>query len=68
MESKMDKGVGLGTVIVGNIITALVVLKLVGKIDWSWWVIFSPLWIAFASTVLIVFIFLCISNYKNKRF
>ena len=64
----MDKGVGLGTVIVGNIITALVVLKLVGKIDWSWWVIFSPLWIAFASTVLIVFIFLCISNYKNKRF
>jgi hypothetical protein len=31
-----------------------VIAKLWGKIDWSWWWIFSPLWISLIVGILIV--------------
>ena len=31
-----------------------VILKLTGSIAWSWWWVFSPLWIAIAIVILIV--------------
>lgn len=33
-----------------------IVLKLVGVITWSWWWVFSPLWISFLATVVIIII------------
>ena len=29
-----------------------IALKLTGHIDWSWWLVLSPLWVAFIFTVL----------------
>jgi membrane protein YdbS with pleckstrin-like domain len=37
-----------------------VVLKLVGTIDWSWWWIFSPLWISAAFGAFIFFVFIVV--------
>lgn len=33
-----------------------IVLKLIGKISWSWWWVLSPLWI-FVAILLLVFLF-----------
>lgn len=36
--------------------TVFIVLKLIGKIPWSWWWVLSPLWI-FAAIALLFFLF-----------
>jgi len=41
-----------------------VTLKLIGKIDWSWWWILSPIWIFLA---LFIIIFLLILSYGIIR-
>lgn len=42
-----------------------IVLKLIGKISWSWWWVLSPLWI-FAAIALLVFLFdIIIYNLKK---
>jgi len=52
MSESKGNGIGLGTVL--TIVFA--VLKLTEVIDWSWWWIFSPLWIPLALILLIVII------------
>lgn len=43
---------------VGTILTiTFVVLKLIGIISWSWWWIFSPLWISIIIGLIVLFIF-----------
>lgn len=45
------------TLIFAIILTvAFVVLKLCKVISWSWWRVFSPLWIDFAITIVIVIV------------
>lgn len=39
----------------GLLFVALVVLKLAGIIDWSWWWVASPLWVSFIGYFLIIF-------------
>ena len=42
-----------------------IVLKLIGKISWSWWWVLSPLWI-FAAIALLFFLFdIIIYNLKK---
>jgi membrane protein YdbS with pleckstrin-like domain len=36
------------------------VLKLTGTIAWSWWWVFSPLWIPFALAIVVAFIILIV--------
>jgi len=44
---------------IATILTIIfVVLKLTGTIDWSWWWVFSPLWI---SALFVVFILIIIA-------
>jgi Transmembrane Fragile-X-F protein len=52
--------VGPGTA--GMLTILFVLLKVFGKIDWSWWWVFSPLWIGFAivSFFLIMFLVLAV--------
>lgn len=38
----------------GLLAIVFITLKLLGKIDWSWWWVLSPLWIAFAIGVTVV--------------
>lgn len=37
-------------------VIALMVLKLVGTIDWEWWQVLAPLWIPFAVALVIAFV------------
>ena len=39
---------------VGLLTIVFIVLKLVGKITWSWWWVLSPLWIAGIGTLIVV--------------
>lgn len=48
----------------GLLTLIFIVLKLLGKITWSWWWVLSPLWISAGITVIIliiIFIFAIIS-------
>lgn len=38
----------------GVLQVAFIVLKLLGKINWSWWWVLSPMWISIALVVLII--------------
>ena len=41
-------------VLLAGLQVAFVTLKLAGKIDWSWWWVFGPLWIPFVLYCLLV--------------
>lgn len=47
-------GLGLGTVLT----IVFVVLKLCGVINWSWFWVFSPIWISLAFSLLLILILL----------
>ena len=51
VSSSSSSGIGF----VGLLTIVFIVLKLLGKITWSWWWVLSPLWI---STGLVILIFL----------
>ena len=51
MEKRSD-GLGLGTIL----FLIFLVLKLTNHIDWSWWWVFSPLWIPLVLIGLIMLI------------
>ena len=40
----------------GLLTIVFIVLKLIDKIDWSWWWVLSPLWIPTAVVILILII------------
>jgi hypothetical protein len=51
-QSTSTGGTGLG---LGTVLTIIfVVLKLTNHIDWSWWWVFSPLWIPLVLGVLVL--------------
>lgn len=52
-SSSSSGGIGF----VGLLTIVFIVLKLIGKITWSWWWVLSPLWI---STGLVLLVLLCI--------
>lgn len=56
---KNERGNG-GIGLIGALGVAFVVLKLMGKIDWSWWWVTAPFW-GGAGLVLaaIIFLFTC---------
>ena len=45
----------------------LLILKLTGEIDWSWWWVTSPLWIPIAAALVIIAIALIFYNIKNRN-
>ena len=54
-NSKISGGMGL----YGLLTIAFIVLKLCSVIAWSWWWVFSPLWIPFAAVAaIVIFVFL----------
>ena len=57
-----SNGLGLGSVLV----MIFLVLKLCGLISWSWWWVFSPVWIPL-SLVLLFVVFCLIMNVIFKK-
>lgn len=49
----MNKGISF----IGMLAVALIVLRLVGKIDWSWWWVLAPIWIP----AVIVFVIMALA-------
>ena len=49
-ETKVSYSGGIG--FTGLLTIVFVILKLLGKIDWSWWWVLSPLWISFLLCML----------------
>lgn len=47
-----------GTKLSTLLTVAFVVLKLVGVIAWSWWWVFSPIWISIALAIIIIILVL----------
>lgn len=61
----MDEKKGLGLMSVLTII--FVIAKLVGLINWSWWLVFAPVFVSLGVTALILLIagILALIDYKN---
>lgn len=55
-SSSSSNGIGL----VGMTFIVFLVLKLVGVINWSWWWVTAPLWIATGIVVFVLLIILAI--------
>lgn len=45
---------------VGLLTIVFIVLKLLGKIAWSWWWVLSPIWISAIVVILLLLIYLII--------
>jgi len=54
-KSNVSSGIGF----VGALTILFIALKLLGKINWSWWVVLSPLWIEIG-LILIVLVVIAI--------
>ena len=50
-QSSSSSGIGF----TGLLTIVFIVLKLIGKIDWSWWWVLSPVWIM-ASVIIAIII------------
>lgn len=62
----MDNTNAGGVGILGVLLIVFMVLKLVGVINWSWWLVLVPLWIEFgvAAVMLIIIAILKLSKRK----
>jgi hypothetical protein len=62
-SSKSSGGIGF----MGLLTIVFITLKLIGKIDWSWWWVLSPIWITCSITALIVLTVFFIPRQIKKR-
>jgi len=56
-------GMGLCSVL----LVVFIVLKLVGVIAWSWWLVLTPLWVGIALWIIIIIIALLFTNKIKKH-
>lgn len=56
MSNSSSSSGGIG--FVGLLTILFITLKLLGKIDWSWWWVISPIWISAGFWILILLIVL----------
>lgn len=49
------------------IFVIFLVLQLCGVIDWSWWWIFSPMWISVAGSFIVAFILALTREIMNTK-
>jgi len=54
MSSSSSSSSGIG--FVGALTILFIALKLLNKIDWSWWWVLSPLWISTGLSIIILLI------------
>ena len=64
MSDSNSSGGGIG--FAGLLTIVFIVLKLLGKITWSWWWVLAPLWISAIIVIFILVIILLISIAANK--
>lgn len=57
---KIELSSGIGSGFVGTLTIVFVILKALGYLDWSWWWVFSPLWIMASIIIGGILIFLIV--------
>lgn len=63
---KENEKIGCGTISLPNaVFIVFLVLKLTGKIDWSWWWVTSPLWISAVFLLLLVILVIIVLYIKE---
>lgn len=55
--SKSTKTTATGVSLLGVLQIIFIVLKVCGLIDWSWWVVFIPVWIDLSVVAVFLFIY-----------
>lgn len=63
METATNKSVGF----ISLLTLLFIALKLTKHIDWSWWLVLSPMLILFGLGIIIVLAVILISKSKNRR-
>jgi membrane protein YdbS with pleckstrin-like domain len=66
VSSSSSSGIGF----VGLLTIVFIVLKLLGKITWSWWWVLSPLWISVGLGIVVllgIFIWAIIYVYIRRK-
>ena len=63
-ETKISYSGGIG--FSGLLTIVFIILKLIGKIDWSWWWVLSPLWITFMLCMLIFILMIIVIDIMKK--
>ena len=59
-DKNNSTGTSGGIGFVGVLTIVFIVLKLLGKITWSWWWVLSPMWISAIVAILFLLIYLII--------
>ena len=65
MSNSSGKHSWLG--VTGVVQIVFIVLKLCNLINWSWWLVFIPLWIDLAECAVLLFILLIIKLYQPMK-
>ena len=60
------RGISFWGVLIIVATAVFTILKLIGKITWSWWWVLSPLWIGASIWLLMVIVLAIIISYMNK--
>jgi membrane protein YdbS with pleckstrin-like domain len=55
-NSSTSSGIGF----TGLLTIVFITLKLLDKIDWSWWWVLSPIWISFSLVIVVLLIVLVV--------
>ena len=58
---------GGGLNILGVVEIVFIILKLLGIINWSWWIVLIPLWIDLGVTLLVILVIIVAIIIDNKR-
>lgn len=56
-----------GVTFLGLLQIVFIVLKIIGKINWSWWLVLLPTWIDISICIIIIAIAIWIASMSNKR-
>ena len=56
MKDKNYNANNIGVGILGVLLIVFIVLKLVGVVTWSWWVVLIPLWIEIGLLIIVILV------------
>lgn len=67
-NNNRSSAAGGGLSILGVVEIVFIILKLLGIINWSWWIVLIPLWIELGITLLIILVIIIVAIIMaNKR-
>ena len=58
MKNKNYNASNTGVGILGVLLIIFIVLKLVGVVTWSWWIVLIPLWIEIGLLIIVILVIL----------